>query len=167
MNWLKWIRIIGVLFWSICTLLTVLVLSTEITFTSDLSTLIFIFITTSGLPLILVLTTIEVRKQRAFIIWFFALITATTIGFRFNTFINFGSGFKTQTITHRSVSNPEKRIEFQLDDLGAFGYNKRTVIISRICCFLQMEQVIDPDSFNYSHWKLVDEDVNELRLKSP
>ncbi|MDH4472300.1 MAG: hypothetical protein QE487_06810 [Fluviicola sp.] len=164
---MKWIRIIGVLFWSICTIITVSVLLTEITFTGSLSTLIFIFITTSGLPLILLLSTIEVRKRRAFIIWFFALITVTTIGFRISTFINFGSGFKTQTITHRSVSDPEKRIEFQLDDLGAFGYNKRTVIVSRICCFLQMEQVIDPESFNYSHWKLVNEDVNELGLKFP
>lgn len=165
MSSLKWIRIVGILFWSICTLVTILVLFTEITFTSNVSNLIFIFTTTSGLPLILFLTATKSRQSLA--IWFFLLAASTAIIYKSIDFISFGSGFKTQTITHRSLNDPEKRIEFQLEDFGALGYNRRTIIITPICCFLQQEQEIDPDKFDYSHWKQVDEEINELGLKFP
>ena len=167
MSWLKWIRIVGILFWSICTLVTILVLFTEITFTSNGSNLIFIFTTTSGLPLILFLTASVPTYRRSFVICFFTLLAATAIGYKTSTFLYFGSGFKTQTITHRSLNDPEKRIEFQLEDFGALGYNRRTIIVTPIGCFLQQEDEINPDKFNYSNWKQVDEEINELGIKFP
>jgi hypothetical protein len=126
---------------------------------------VFIFTTTSSLPLILFLTATESKHKRSFVIWFVSLLVATAIGYKTSTFLYFGSRFKTQTITHRSLNDPEKRIEFQLEDFGALGYNRRTVIVTPVCCFLQQEQEIDPDRFNYSNWKQVDEEVNEVGLK--
>ena len=164
---LKILRIMGISIWSICLILLVLVMYTKMAFTNHLFYPLFIFTTTSGLPLILFLTATVPKYKRSFVIWFFTLLAATAIGYKTSTFLYFGSGFKTQTITHRSLNDPEKRIEFQLEDFGALGYNRRTIIITPICCFLQQEQEIDPDKFDYSHWKQVDEEINELGLKFP
>ena len=162
---LKILRIIGISIWSICLILLLLVMYTKIAFTNHVLYPVFIFTTTSGLPLILFLTTSVPTFRRSFVIWFFTLLVATAIGYKTSAFLYFGSGFKTQTITHRSLNNPEKQIEFQLEDFGALGYNRRTVIVTPVCCFLQQEQEIDPDRFNYSNWKQVDEEVNEVGLK--
>lgn len=165
MNWLKLIRIIGIILWSTCSILLILVLVTKIAFTNHIYYPVFIFTTTSGLPLILLLTTIETKQKRDLLIWFLSLAASTAIIYNSRGIIYFGDGYKTQTITHRNNKNPEECIAFQMEDIGALGYKRRTIIVTPVCCFLQVEQEINPDSFNYSKWKQVDEEINELGLK--
>jgi hypothetical protein len=75
-----------------------------------------------------------------------------------------GSGFKssckTQTIIYRSKSDSATRIEFQMQDIGAFGYNSRTVKVSP-GYFFDSVQEIDIAGIDTLNWIKVD----ELELK--
>lgn len=79
-------------------------------------------------------------------------------------FPRWGSGWKTQTITHRKINNSDIRIEFQMEDIGAFGYNRRTVEVRSLTPFFQLVKEA-PQNLSETEWKEVNEDVNELGLK--
>lgn len=74
------------------------------------------------------------------------------------------SSYKTQSIIYRSKSDSTIRIEFQMQDIGAFGYNERTVKVSP-GYFYDSTQEIDIKKIDTSDWIKVNEDVNELKLK--
>lgn len=74
------------------------------------------------------------------------------------------SAWKTQEILFRNQLNKDHRIELQMQDQGALGYNRRIVEVNPR---LLMDKIteIDTTSINKKEWQQVDEYVNELELK--
>jgi len=75
-----------------------------------------------------------------------------------------GSPYKTQTILYRSALNAKITVEFQMQDAGALGYNRRVVQVTPGIFFDSVEP-IDTSIFHGSDWNWVNEEVNELGLK--
>jgi hypothetical protein len=72
------------------------------------------------------------------------------------------SAWKTQSVIYQNQFDSSKKVEFQMLDIGAFGYRKRTVEVNYITnwFFISKEKSI----YN-SDWKKVNLEVNELGLK--
>ncbi len=76
------------------------------------------------------------------------------------------SGWKTQEILFVNIENPRQRIEFQMEDVGSLGYNKRIVKVNLGFSF-NPTSIIDTSKIDKSKWKKVSVSVNELNLKFP
>ena len=77
---------------------------------------------------------------------------------------NFGTGWKTQTILYKSKTNPNDRIEYQVEAMGAFGSEERIVRLKKWWIFDSVYD-IDTNTINKSDWIEVNEYVNELEIK--
>ena len=75
--------------------------------------------------------------------------------------------WKTQTILYQNGHLIFKKVEFQMQDLGALGYNKRTVEVLYLTDLFMIVSPVEEDIDNRVEWVKVDEEVNELRLKFP
>nr|WP_299343174.1 hypothetical protein [Allomuricauda sp.] len=95
------------------------------------------------------------------VVFSFALIVL----FLFSNITSWGGAYKTQFITHRSKSNPNYRIEFQMMDVGALGYRKRTVEVKDLTFLFKWVTRVDEEMIDLNKWAEVDEYVNELNLK--
>ena len=94
------------------------------------------------------------------------IISIVFIGY-FSAFLDWRGPWRTQTVKYRNLHLANRTIEFQMQDKGARGYNRRTVDVIRLLPFLRWTTEIsnsEPDSLT---WKLVNEDINELGLKAP
>ncbi len=80
--------------------------------------------------------------------------------------ILFSSGaWHTQNILYRNWHSNFAKIEYQMQDAGTFGYNRRTVQVSYLTKFFMIVGEV-PDNIEKSvEWIKVDKDVNELELK--
>lgn len=78
----------------------------------------------------------------------------------------FSSDWKTQEIIYKNIQNPKENIQFQMQDIGALGYNKRIVKV-KTGLFFNSYQEIDTLNLNKEKWKRVNIFVNELNLKIP
>src|SRR5690348_316116 len=74
------------------------------------------------------------------------------------------SAWKTQEILFRNQLNKDHRIELQMQDQGALGYNRRIVEVNPML-FIDKITEIDTTGINMQEWQQVDEYVNELELK--
>jgi len=82
--------------------------------------------------------------------------------------IVFWSGsWKTQTILYQNGHLGFKRVEFQKQDIGALGYNQRTVEVIYLTNLFMIISPVDKDVDNLIEWAKVNEEVNELGLKYP
>jgi hypothetical protein len=72
------------------------------------------------------------------------------------------SAWKTQSVIYQNQFDSSKKVEFQMLDIGAFGYRRRTVEVNYITnwFFISKEKGI----YN-SDWKKVNLEVNELGIK--
>ena len=75
--------------------------------------------------------------------------------------------WKTQTILYQNGHLPFKKVEFQMQDLGALGHNKRTVEVIYLTDLFMIVSPVKKDIDNRVEWVKVDEEVNELGLKFP
>ncbi len=107
----------------------------------------------------------EVGKMLGLITLSLALVIGVLAILFFVTFFS-GSGWKTQNILFRNKENSKIRIEFQMEDVGAFGYQRRIVKVEPGLLFDSIDR-IDTISLNKADWKQVDELVNEMNLKFP
>jgi hypothetical protein len=98
---------------------------TSLEFNQEGVLILFNILTTSGLLIILFLTTRDKLKKRKLLLWAFLMIISTTIVLRVGSIFIFGSGFVTQELLYVHKGNKQRRIEFQMEDIGAFGYNRR------------------------------------------
>ncbi len=83
----------------------------------------------------------------------------------FSTFLDWRGEWKTQTITYRHVVHSNRTIEFQLQNTGSFGYNRRHVDRLKLLPFLEWNREVDITSIDSSIWQKVHEHVNEMGLK--
>ena len=60
-----------------------------------------------------------------------------------------------------------KAVEFQMQDVGALGYNKRTVEVFYLTPFFMITSEVPNDIDKRVEWIKVDKEVNELGLKFP
>ena len=60
--------------------------------------------------------------------------------------------------------NDQHRIEFQMQDVGAFGYNRRIVEVETFL-FIDFAEEIDTSQIDKSEWQRVDEYINEIGFK--
>lgn len=75
--------------------------------------------------------------------------------------------WKTQTIILIHENRPNHKVEFQMKDIGAFGYRKRTceVLYFSKYFYLVWAKNYDDSNFNGQQWKKVNRTVNEMELK--
>jgi hypothetical protein len=72
--------------------------------------------------------------------------------------------WKTQTIIYNHGHLKCKTIEFQMQDKGSIGYNRRIVEVTKLAGFLRITEPIDTNKLGLP-WIRVDKDINELKLK--
>lgn len=72
--------------------------------------------------------------------------------------------YKTQTILFRNAQDPSITIEFQMKDVGARGYKRRTVKVEPFLIWDTIQE-IDISSINRKDWIEVNENINELGLR--
>lgn len=60
-----------------------------------------------------------------------------------------------------------KKVEFQMQDIGALGYNKRTVEVIYLTPLFMLTSEVPKDIDKRVEWIKVEKDVNELKLISP
>ena len=75
--------------------------------------------------------------------------------------------WKTQFIAYQNKNSTNSTIEFQMKDIGAFGYAKRYVKAYRLASLLIIAEQVDFKPENNTGWIKVDKEVNELELKYP
>lgn len=91
-----------------------------------------------------------------------ALLYINPIRIIFNT-----ATWKTQTVVLISEKMTDHKVEFQMKDVGALGYAKRTaeVIYFSKYFYIVWEKKYDTRNFIAHQWKRVNENVNEMGLK--
>ncbi len=75
--------------------------------------------------------------------------------------------WRTQTIMYQNRESSSMAIEYQMQDMGARGYNNRTVEVLYLTPFFTLSKEIPNDIGKRSEWIKVDKEVNELGLKFP
>ncbi len=60
-----------------------------------------------------------------------------------------------------------KKVEFQMQDVGALGYNKRTVEVMYLTDLFMIVRQVEQDMYNSPEWVKVNREVNELGLQVP
>lgn len=82
--------------------------------------------------------------------------------------ILFSTGaWHTQTILYQNGHLSFKTVEFQMQDVGALGYNERTVEALYLTPLFMITSKVPKDIDKRVEWVKVDKDVNELKLKFP
>ncbi len=102
-------------------------------------------------------------KLLSLIIPVFTLVFSLSIGY---TPIIFNSAnWKTQTIIYQNIEDDNLTIEYQMQDIGALGYNKRKVKVRYLTNLFTIVTPIDLDTISESDWLLLNKEVNESGLK--
>lgn len=76
------------------------------------------------------------------------------------------NSWHTQIVLYKSRYSDNKQVEFQMLDIGAMGYNRRTVVVSYFSpLFMLTTRQIPTNIDNNDEWEKVDFFKNELGLK--
>ena len=75
--------------------------------------------------------------------------------------------WKTQTIIYKNRKSENRKIEHQMQGIGAFGYRKRNIEVSYIIPFFIIINIPEPHPEKNPDWVKVNLEVNELDLKYP
>ncbi|UOQ70523.1 hypothetical protein [Hymenobacter cellulosilyticus] len=78
-----------------------------------------------------------------------------------------GGGWQTQSIDYVNRESSNTVIEFQMKDVGALGYRRRTVEKIRLLPGINWMKEVDSGKVDTLLWKPVHLDVNELGLLYP
>jgi hypothetical protein len=80
--------------------------------------------------------------------------------------LSWASGaWHTETILYKKRNSSFQKVEFQMQDVGALGYNRRTVKVFYLTPFFIITSAVPNGIENDPAWENVNEDVNELQLK--
>jgi hypothetical protein len=77
------------------------------------------------------------------------------------------SSWSTQKIIYEHGHLNFKTVEFQMQDNGSFGYNRRTVEVTYITNLAMIIDSVDNDIDKKIEWIKTDKIINELELKFP
>jgi hypothetical protein len=122
-----------------------------------------------GIPLTLIWNSFANKNKTARVIWtVFPTMVLVFILIVGPMKIMFSTGaWRTQTILYQNGHLSFKTIEFQMQDVGAFGYNDRTVEVFYLTPLFMITSKMPNDIERRGEWVKVDKDVNELGLKFP
>ena len=127
--------------WTVVSLLLFATLTTDLEITRGFVTkgLIYVFIV--GLTAIVTLkkpwSSIKILTVAAMMFGLYLLLT---------TFLDWRGDWKTQTILYRNNHSSNRTIEFQLQDKGIFGYNRRTVDRLKLFPFVSWTKGLSDES---------------------
>ncbi len=118
-------------------------------------------------PLILIWNLIIIKRLKYKLLSLILPMIGIAIVVKYDALnILFSSGsWKTQTIVYENKSDNSKRVEFQMQNVGALGYNKRTVEVNYITGLFMIIKPVEKDIDENENWKKVNKDVNEHELK--
>ncbi len=122
-----------------------------------------------GTPLTLIWNAIVLKTRNRKIIWTIlptAVLTMILIVGPMKFLFSIGA-WQTQTILYQNGHFSFKTVEFQMQDIGALGYNKRSVEVFYLTPLFMITNEIPNDIDKRVEWVKVDKDVNELELKEP
>ncbi len=112
-----------------------------------------------------------IRKSRRWNIWigvtsvFIVLSFCIVVSQRgFLGYLISTESWNTQTVLYEHGHFGSKRIEFQMQDVGALGYNKRCVSVTYITNWFMITEKVDLDKNFGGEWIKVDKNVNELEI---
>jgi hypothetical protein len=120
-----------------------------------------------GMPIVLILNLFSIKSSIGKIIGviysiifliLIAVISPMTIWLS-------SSVWRTQTILYQNQHLSFKTIEFQMQDIGARGYNKRLVEVVHITPLFMLTSDIPNNIANQPQWTKVNKNMNELELK--
>ncbi len=118
-------------------------------------------------PLILIWNFIFIEvKTKKIIGAIFPMIMIAFILVVGQTKIVFSTGaWQTQTILYQNKYLSFKTVEFQMQNVGALGYNQRTVEVFYLTPFFMITKNVLTDIDKKTEWVKVDKNINELGLK--
>ena len=122
-----------------------------------------------GTPLTLIWNAFTIKPRNRKIIWTIlptAILIFILIVGPMKLYFSTGA-WRTQTILYQNGHLSFKAIEFQMQDVGAFGYNKRTVQVFYLTPLFMITSEVPTDIEKRIEWVKVDKEVNELGLKFP
>jgi hypothetical protein len=90
------------------------------------------------------------------------LFSGLTVGFLFivSFLFSWNLEWKTQTIMYQNQHLANRTIEFQMQDFGFFGTNRRTVDRMKIIPYFDWTKEINTENIDTLTWKKVDIDIN-------
>ncbi|HBG71131.1 MAG: hypothetical protein A2W93_02495 [Bacteroidetes bacterium GWF2_43_63] len=120
-----------------------------------------------GTPLTLIWNALVIKTRHGKIIWTILPTTFLIIILIVGPvkFIYSIGSWQTQTILYQNRHFSFRTVEFQMQDVGAFGYNKRTVEVFYLTPLFMITGEIPNDEEKRIDWIKVDKYVNELGLK--
>jgi len=74
------------------------------------------------------------------------------------------STWKTQTTIYENRYSNSRKIEFQMKDVGALGYRKRTVDVTYLTNWFMTIELFDEKNIDQTQWNRIDENTNELDI---
>lgn len=156
------IKVLTIALWAVWTVITVLILasrisSLEITNGIILWTFIYMFV--------LGATCLFTRKLVNVVAISFSLFLSLLI---FKLFTDWRGDWKTQTVIYQNKNSSNRTIEFQLQDKGALGYNRRTVDRFKITFFLSWTKRLSESEVSHADplkWEKMNVEKNEQELK--
>jgi hypothetical protein len=77
------------------------------------------------------------------------------------------TAWRTQKVIYQNGHLIFKKVEFQMQNVGAFGYNKRTVEVIYLTDLFMIVSPVEKDLDRRVEWVKVNKEVNELGLKFP
>ncbi len=120
-------------------------------------------------PLVLIWNLIIIKRKKkkiiAVVLPILTLIGIFIIGP--NKILFSSSAWKTQTVIYENSNSNSKRIELQMQDIGALGYNKRKVEVTYLSNLFMIVKSAENEMTDKADWIQVNRDVNELGLKTP
>jgi hypothetical protein len=122
-----------------------------------------------GTPLTLIWNAVTIKPRNRKIIWTIlptAILIFILIVGPMKLYFSTGA-WRTQTILYQNGHLTFKTIEFQMQDVGTFGFNKRTVEVFYLTPLFMITSEFPTDIDKRIEWVKVDKDVNELGIKFP
>lgn len=157
----KIIERFALILWIILSITYLSSLFTNVEISSSTLRNICFLMTISGILLIILrLFKIKLKEN----IYRIVIFTSILIGGVIITWFDFTGDWKTQTIIFENGHLSCKTIEFQMQDKGALGYNKRIVEVTKLTRFLKWVEPVDTTNIGLP-WFKVDKEINELKLK--
>lgn len=93
------------------------------------------------------------------------IMTGVTLYFGYDRIFTSSAAWKTQTILYEHKITASKKIEFQVQFMGAAGYNKRTVKVYYFTPLFMITSPVTGDIHKQTEWIAVNKNVNEMGLK--
>jgi hypothetical protein len=122
-----------------------------------------------GTPITLIWNLVIIKtKTKRIVCVVFPTIILILVLFLGPVKVLFSSGaWQTQTVLYQNGHLTFKTVEFQMQNLGALGYNKRTVEVLYLTKLFMIVRPVPKDIDQRVEWVKVDKEINELGLKEP